>query len=202
MLVECLVLRNGPTFVDVRQHHLQFMPIPGSNKGEQTTSVSDVADDEDLKYLIGDPIKGTKGRPNFRPYDQDVAYSDLLKRRKEREEKTGRFSGFSIEKLTVGGLDRGYMLVDFRSTSPKFAGVDLQWTQDYQKVMPFNNQSAASEALGAMVSVGKEGNEKRYPCQMSGCDKGFDSPIDLSEHIKKDHGTKQVESPAKVVQKG
>ena len=179
MQIECMNLRSGLTIVDIKQHHLQFQPIPGSLNGEITSSVCDVADEEDIKYLLDK--KGT-----FRQYDQEKSYRDLLARRKEMESKAGRFNGFSIEKLVIGGLDRGYMLVDYRTTSPKFCGQDGKWTQNYQEVQAFKDQGSASDYLGHMMP-GESKDSGNYLCKIKGCDRKFKSAIDLSEHVKQDH---------------
>ncbi len=179
MMIECLVLREGLTIVDIKERHLQFFPIPGSLKGEQTTSVAEIPDEEDQKYLLS--------RKNFREYDQEKSYQELLKRREEAKNKKGRFSGFSIEKLVIGGMDRGYMLVDYRKAAPVFCGQDGQWTQDYQKVMAFKDQAAASEFLANIIPGKGEGGKGQYVCQVKDCGRRFESAIDLSEHIKAEH---------------
>jgi len=182
MQIECLVVRTGLTIVDIKERHLQFMPIPGSLNGEATTSVCDVADDEDIKYLLS--LK------NFRLYNQEEAYRDLLKRRKEQKEKSGRFTGFSIEKLVIGGLDRGYALVDYRKLAPLFYGSDGQWTQDYQKAMPFKDQSSASDQLSHSMPGKSEEDRGKYPCKIKECGRKFETAIELAEHIKAKHKEK------------
>lgn len=183
MLIECMVLRSGMTPIDIKQHHIQFMPIPGSKKGELTTSMADVADEEDIKYLMS--------RPNFREFDQETAYKDLLARRKDLEEKAGRFNGFSIEKLVIGGVDRGYMLVDFRKTSPVFGGQDGKWTQTYSDVMPFKDQASASDYLSHYVPGKGSEDGGNYACQVEGCTRKFATAIELSDHIKQAHKPKK-----------
>lgn len=159
------------------------MPVPGSLKGEMTSSVCDVADVEDQKYLLSRKI--------FRLYDQEQSYKDLLARRKEMKEKAGRFTGFSIEKLVIGGLDRGYMLVDYRTMVPKFGGQDGKWTQNYQEVMPFKDQGSASDYLSHFVPGKASEDSGQYQCKMEGCERRFKSAIDLSEHVKQDHKEKK-----------
>jgi hypothetical protein len=143
MLVECITERVGLTEFWIGDHKFQFMPIPGAREEEPSTSVCNVSDEKDLDYMLGNPDKKIKGRPNFRKFNQEQAYKDHLKRRKARESKEKDLSGFSIEKLTIMGSDRGYMIVDYRGDFPKFGGRDGKWVQSLQEVQPFANMQDA-----------------------------------------------------------
>ena len=141
-LVECLTLRRGLTVVDVKEKRFQFMPIAGSLEDEETTSVADISDQETLDYLLGNEDKKMKGRSNFRRYNSTQAYNDLLDRRAEREKRMGRYRGFSYSKITVHGQDKGYMIVDKRSTRRRMRGLDGEWVGTPQEIKePFQNMT-------------------------------------------------------------
>jgi hypothetical protein len=205
MLIECMILREGMTIVDIKAHKFQFMPIPGSKKGEMTTSVCDVADDEDVKYLIGDKEKGTKGHPQFRAYDEEIAYRDLIARRADRAKKEGRFKGYAFEKITLMGQDRGYMVVYYPAGGgfPLFYGQDGRESSSVNTISPFKGQSEAADWLERFVDGSKHETRAETPtdakpagayiCLEAGCGKTFDNPMKLAGHWSKVHAKETKE---------
>ena len=189
MQVECLTMRAGTWDLDIKEQRIQMQPIAGAFEGESTTSMATINDPEILDYLLGNKEKNIKGRPNFRVYNQQKAYQELLERRKENAAKMGRYKGYSFRKVTSNGVDRGYMLVDERDRHPLFLGADGEWRRTSPQE-PFQNLKAAEDALMAIVD-GLEAapavSMKAYPCQEPGCTESFDDPIQLSDHWKAAH---------------
>jgi hypothetical protein len=106
MLMECVILREGPTPVIKQQTKYLFMPIPGTKPGEMSTSVTEVQNPEHIEHL--------KATGLYREYDQDRAMREAEERRKQKS----KYSGYAIEKY----MDAGYIVVDKKKK--KFAGTD------------------------------------------------------------------------------
>ena len=51
--------------------------------------------------------KNQKGRPGFRPYRPAQAQKEMLERRKDRENRSGQFDGYSIQVLNLSGKKNG-----------------------------------------------------------------------------------------------
>jgi hypothetical protein len=191
MLVECLTLRAGATPVTIKDHIYEFMPIPGAQEGEMTSSVANVSNQEAVDYLIGNPEKNIKGRPNFRPYKPSIAQADLMARRREMEAKSGRMNGYSIEVMRLGDNDKGYMILHVDGSKPRtFCGINGVFSEDIQKIIPFSKISDADSFLRA-YAAGQElprfEPHKDYVCKEEGCTEEFDDPVSLADHWQKAH---------------
>jgi hypothetical protein len=113
MLIECLIRREGPTTVILENVKYMFMPIPGSKKGETTTSVCEITTERHVNYLL------TSGQ--YREYDADMAQKEA----KERAAQKPKYEGYSIEKYQ----DSGYIVVKKGSGYP-FCGADEVWRKE------------------------------------------------------------------------
>lgn len=113
MLIECLIRREGPTTVILESTKYMFMPIPGSKKGEATTSVCDISTERHINHLLA--------TGQYREYDQDRAIEEA----KKRSEEKPKYAGCAIEKY----LDSGYVAVKKGSSHP-YAGPDGVWRKD------------------------------------------------------------------------
>jgi len=198
VLIECLTLMDGITIVPFKNHNYEFMPLPGALDGEQTTSVCNIADQEAVDYMIGNPnkIPPIKGRPNFRPYRPKQAQDEMAKRRSERELKEGKFTGYSIDVLNVMGNDKGYVIKHREDDGTvKFCGGNGVWTDDIMKVWPFTKIGDADAWLRAFI----EGQPTPVlvvdmnPYHCAECAMSFADPIKLADHWKNVHQVKESE---------
>jgi hypothetical protein len=200
MLVECLTLRSGSTPVTVKDHIYEFMPIPGALDGEFTTSVANVANQEAVEYLIGNPEKNIKGRPNFRPYRPKLANDEMISRRKASDARSGRYKGYHVDVMNLMGNDKGYMIIhETESGNREFCGMNGVFSTDIQKIIPFAKISDADAFLRAMVDgmpLPTFVPVKAYPCREEGCVEEFDDPMQLADHFVKVHACK--DEPVKV----
>lgn len=112
MLLECLIRREGPTEVVLEKTKYNFMPIPGSKKGEMTTSVCDVANDAHAQRLLA--------TGQYREFNQEKAEKEAIDRRKKQKPM---YEGCSIEKY----MDIGYIAVKKTAEGIRYAGADETW---------------------------------------------------------------------------
>lgn len=195
MLVECLILREGATTVSFKEHNYEFMPIPGSEEGEMTTSVANIANQDALDYFIGNDKKvpPIKGRPNFRPYRPAQAQKDAEDRRKKRAIEDGKFKGYSIVVVKIAGADKGYAVKHVKDdNSIEYCGSNGIWSNDIMKVWAFPNINEADIFLRAFMSnIRVEiNNAPQLPYRCNDCGETFENPIKLAAHWEGSHTPK------------
>jgi hypothetical protein len=113
MQLECLIQREGPTTVILESMKYIFMPIPGSKKGEITTSVCEITTERHVQHLLA--------TGQYREYDQERA----IREAKERSKQKSKFEGYAIEKY----LDAGYVCVK-KGQPLMYAGPDGLWRKE------------------------------------------------------------------------
>lgn len=141
MQMECLIKREGPTNLTLEKTKYTFWPIPGSKKGEPSTSVCEVTKEEHVQYLLR--------TGQFREYIQEQAIADAAVKVKSPLE------GFSIEKY----LDSGYVAVDKRNKEFKYCGPDGQWKKEKANINPFKTEIEAFQWLKEEAEFIPEGAE-------------------------------------------
>jgi hypothetical protein len=139
MQLECLILREGPTTVILEGVKYMFMPIPGTKKGEMSTSVCEVQTERHLEYLMK--------TNQYREYNQDQAISEADARRKEKHP----YEGISIEKYG----DTGYVLINKKNPKAPYGGPD-GWRKE-KTGSCFKSESEAWDFLKEEVAAAKCG---------------------------------------------
>jgi hypothetical protein len=135
MLIECLIEREGPTTLFHNKVKYTFMPVPGSRKGEPSTSVCDVAQQEFVDWLLKSP--------QYRPYDQEkVAAAPAAYQR------PNLYEGYSFEKY----LEKGYIVKAAAGTRGPgrpimYADSTGSWKERYDGLNPFGSEMDAYQWL-------------------------------------------------------
>lgn len=142
MLIHCKIKREGPTTVILENTKYMFMPIPGSKKGEMTTSVAEVNTQRHVDHLLKLPM--------YEEYDQEKVAAEL----KREKAKPDLMKGFAIEKAQSGD---GYVCVDKSKKPYKYAGESGQWVAKDVKITPFKSEMEAFNFLKADRADDDEG---------------------------------------------
>ncbi|PKN36594.1 MAG: hypothetical protein CVU62_13835 [Deltaproteobacteria bacterium HGW-Deltaproteobacteria-2] len=140
MLIHCLIKREGPTTVTLENTKYLFMPIPGSKKGEMTTSVCEVSKQSHIDHLLKLSM--------YEEYDQEKVEAE----RALEAKKPDLMKGFSIEKYS----EAGYVAVDRRKKPIKIAGENGEWVTKGTAVVPFKSEMEAYTFLQEAVQLPEE----------------------------------------------
>lgn len=145
MLIHCLIKREGPTTVTLENTKYLFMPIPGSKKGEMTTSVCDVSKQSHIDHLLKLSM--------YEEYDQEKVEAE----RALEAKKPDLMKGFSVEKYS----EAGYVAVDRRNKKAvKIAGENREWVVKGTAVMPFKSEMEAFTFLQENVQFAETDESK------------------------------------------
>ena len=208
MLIWCLIERVGVTPVILPpKSEYKFMPIPGSKKGEVTTSYCDIDNQPHIDFLLG---RGLYARQEgvvlqFKEYDEEEAFLWLQNKRR----KVVSTEGFMVQK---DPRDKGYIIVDKRMITPSekpqkdgrpvlwFAGTEEVWFEDRSEPTPFQHEIEAYQSIKEFAVQMQEEEDNAasespkavvdgaWLCQE--CKHAFSSPMDLAIHLTTVHVTK------------
>jgi len=199
--IECMIMRAGPTPVFLPPNTMYtFTPVPGSKKGEVTTSMATVANPNHVDFLLG---RGRYRRANgvqtqYRPYDPEHSYREVLERRK----KVTPTKGFIVQ---LYSKDKGYIVVDKRMKRKNaegkpvlwFAGTEGVWLEKKIEVTPFEHEIDAwtwlKDELEENPPIIEEAESERVEGNIFGkyecmeCHERFENPLFLAAHWEEEH---------------
>ena len=181
MLIECLIVREGPTTLNLAKTKYTFMPIlrydENGKRIEQTTSCCEVNSEEHVKYLLS--------RGQFREYKPENVSVPA---------KKNPLARYSFDKHLDGTANAGYIVVD--SEKKRFGGSN-GWQDERKGILPFTSEYEAFEWLKEEASgeVPEEEPEQEvaakrvFKCKT--CGEECANPRALGEHYKERHPTKE-----------